>query len=291
MFLFSSCCKGSKHNSNSTLVNNSNNNLTETANNSPAGSPHQPHDTTTDFAHSSVRATNDSSSQFAFVLSINFLLTLKFLKQIATGTIQCIPREIMREYFQERHIGGSTLEPTHGPILSNDMIICPAESSFLSLLSTNLVPIMAICTFLLMAILFEPRLYLVVFCILVNGGLILGCQAQCIYEFLPNLIPIVVLLVLFYDLHRQRMQLFLKRRHLKDLLKENERNAEAMHALEMRSMIGNVAHDLKTVRYLFSLLCFDFWVFLFLPFLLFFLAFSFFFLSISLYHRLPMVLM
>jgi signal transduction histidine kinase/CheY-like chemotaxis protein len=251
MFFFSSCgCNNKKESGRC----NHHNSVPNTTNNTPPGSPQQQHSpgigntATADFestVSSSTRATNDSSSQLAFVLCINFLLTLKFLKQIATGTIHCVPLDVVRDY--EKQVGTQ--------IVSDDLFICPEKSSFLSLVSTNLVPIMAICTFLLMAILFEPRLYLVVFCILVNGGLILASQANCVYEFLPNLIPIIILLVLFYDLHRQRMQLFLNRKSLKELLKENERNAEAMHALEMRSMIGNVAHDLKTVRSLSSPLC------------------------------------
>ena len=49
------------------------------------------------------------------------------------------------------------------------------------------------------------------------------------------------------DVQIRNILLFLTNRKLKEILEENERMADAMHAEEMRHMIGNVAHDLKTV--------------------------------------------
>jgi signal transduction histidine kinase len=45
---------------------------------------------------------------------------------------------------------------------------------------------------------------------------------------------------------RQHVHLFLLSQNQENLLLENERLAEETHANELRRMIGNVAHDLKT---------------------------------------------
>ena len=64
----------------------------------------------------------------------------------------------------------------------------------------------------------------------------------------PMLIVYLLLsMISFYDLQRQSYIMFLINQKLRDTLAENERIADEMHASEMRSMIANVAHDLKTV--------------------------------------------
>ncbi len=67
--------------------------------------------------------------------------------------------------------------------------------------------------------------------------------------------PCVIMLIIYipvsafilYDNQRQNMEVFLLTQKLSFLLSENERMAAETHATEMRHMIGNVAHDLKTV--------------------------------------------
>lgn len=54
-------------------------------------------------------------------------------------------------------------------------------------------------------------------------------------------------LVILYENRRQRISEFLVTQSQQDALDEVERLAEETHAKELRSMIGNVAHDLKTV--------------------------------------------
>eukprot|EP01034_Spumella_vulgaris_P044660 gene44660-biopygen37992 len=49
-----------------------------------------------------------------------------------------------------------------------------------------------------------------------------------------------------YEAQRQSMSLFLVSQNQENLLLENERLADETHATELRHMIGNVAHDLKT---------------------------------------------
>ncbi len=55
-------------------------------------------------------------------------------------------------------------------------------------------------------------------------------------------------LVVMYETQRQNVALFLMTQSQQNLLEENERLADEVHANELRHMIGNVAHDLKTVR-------------------------------------------
>jgi hypothetical protein len=53
--------------------------------------------------------------------------------------------------------------------------------------------------------------------------------------------------IIFYDSHRQSKSLYTLIDRLQETLAENERLAVEAQALELRAMIGNVAHDLKTV--------------------------------------------
>lgn len=55
------------------------------------------------------------------------------------------------------------------------------------------------------------------------------------------------------DVQTRNILLFFAKRKLAETLEENERMANANHALEMRHMIANLAHDLKTVSELLSL--------------------------------------
>lgn len=82
-------------------------------------------------------------------------------------------------------------------------------------------------------------------------------------------VGITIFCLIYYDLHiswltfliaaplsfivmcenqRQMLSMFYVTQSLQDLFKENARIAAENHTTEMRHMIGNVAHDLKTVR-------------------------------------------
>jgi hypothetical protein len=52
---------------------------------------------------------------------------------------------------------------------------------------------------------------------------------------------------LLYDNHHHNQATFALVTKLEDALEENERLAVEAQALELRAMIGNIAHDLKTV--------------------------------------------
>ncbi len=76
----------------------------------------------------------------------------------------------------------------------------------------------------------------------------------CIYYFdltislLSLLLIIPVTAIMMYEHQRQRVSMFLLSETQRGLLLENKVLADEAHATEMRHMIGNVAHDLKTVN-------------------------------------------
>jgi hypothetical protein len=74
------------------------------------------------------------------------------------------------------------------------------------------------------------------------------------YEILLFVIWLIGGIFLLIDLHIHNVASFLTSYHLKQLLSDHEKAIDNIHALEMRHMIGNVAHDLKTVRFSFCFL-------------------------------------
>jgi len=75
-----------------------------------------------------------------------------------------------------------------------------------------------------------------------------SCVAQSWDSFSVFLAYGTVSIFTFYDTTRQHRRMFLLLTKLQDALKVNEQLAVDAQALELRAMIGNVAHDLKTVR-------------------------------------------
>jgi hypothetical protein len=61
--------------------------------------------------------------------------------------------------------------------------------------------------------------------------------------------------VIYYDAKRQHDDMCRLVTALRNIVAENERLQEEARATELRAMIGNVAHDLKTVSNMFQLLC------------------------------------
>lgn len=60
---------------------------------------------------------------------------------------------------------------------------------------------------------------------------------------------------MLYEGERQNRTIFHMTDQLSCLLEENERLADETHANELRHMLGNVAHDLKTVSFLYLIPC------------------------------------
>jgi signal transduction histidine kinase len=70
-----------------------------------------------------------------------------------------------------------------------------------------------------------------------------------INQNLPYLLVYVpTSLFVIYESERQNKVIYLITERLSHLLEENERLADETHANELRHMVGNVAHDLRTVR-------------------------------------------
>jgi hypothetical protein len=81
--------------------------------------------------------------------------------------------------------------------------------------------------------------------IIVSSKLVNGSQQM------DSLVGIYAILggMLLYENQRQNLQLFVLAEKLTHSLEENERLADETHATELRHMIANVAHDLKTVSF------------------------------------------
>lgn len=63
--------------------------------------------------------------------------------------------------------------------------------------------------------------------------------------FITLIFPFTVLMI--FELRRQNIEVFMLTESLQLSLEENEKLAEEMRLHEMKMMIGNIAHDLKTV--------------------------------------------
>lgn len=87
------------------------------------------------------------------------------------------------------------------------------------------------------------QLFLVLLGFLVGYSL-LNFSSSCV---LVCLIQIFAGLAILYESRLSLLSLFFAFSTLRKALEENERRADELHATEMRHMIGNVAHDLKTV--------------------------------------------
>ncbi len=81
--------------------------------------------------------------------------------------------------------------------------------------------------------------------------------AMALYLSTPNAAFTIIVATAFaititIDMQIHKVQMFLTTRKLGGILADNERKALETHAQEMRHMIGNVAHDLKTVSDIFQ---------------------------------------
>ena len=105
----------------------------------------------------------------------------------------------------------------------------------------------------------DINLKLIWFFLLIMSMVCTFCAAWIhAYDAIPTaiLICIAVGLVLI-DKSVRNIVIFLTTKKLKKLIVETEKSAEQAHAVEMRHMIANVAHDLKTVSITLSLSSFS----------------------------------
>lgn len=195
--------------------------------------------------------------QIIFMLSFNLLFILKTIKQIHLQIPDCIPRQysFMKSFHDHEFNSSSSSEFHQLALLSADSNIPPVCSShsLLALTSRPMVLMLSFTPHILMGIIYEPRLYLVLACQIPSAVLISYSIYDSLFSFPPILLSFIILMVHLVGLHFQRAQSFLNQRKVQQLLEENEKNADANLAMEMKHMISNIAHDLKTVSYFLSL--------------------------------------
>eukprot|EP01040_Poterioochromonas_malhamensis_P012786 gene12786-14014_t len=102
--------------------------------------------------------------QVSFIIIINVLYIVKILRYIYIGTPNCLQYNIPQLITDNLP---STVSPSDLDVLKHLLSIarlpptCPSEKSFLSNASYQVVIMMSFCPQLIMAILYEPRLYLI----------------------------------------------------------------------------------------------------------------------------------
>ncbi len=190
--------------------------------------------------------------QVIFIISINSVFIVKAIKHISFGSTECNPPEYnvikMVTAGLPANVSQSDLDTMYTILESSNFLPdCPSSESFWTLLSDQAVLLISLCPQLLMAIIYEPRLYILWGCNFPTAALILYSRYVSAFNLLPILTFLIMIAILLRELHSQRVQSFLDQKKIQHLLEENERKADATHATEMRHMIGNVAHDLKTV--------------------------------------------
>jgi hypothetical protein len=178
--------------------------------------------------------------QAIFIISLHIILWLKLIRHITEGsTDHCLPHN----WYSTLH--DATFVPKGSSLWRAPE--CPRSAGVASFTSLELLIIMSITPILLMIIMNEPRLYLCFGCILlIELTIILTSETV---KLLFELVKLFILLAVFYQLQDRRMHDFLNYSSLEGMLEQREKNADAQHALEMKHMIGNVAHDLKTVNF------------------------------------------
>ncbi len=103
---------------------------------------------------------------------------------------------------------------------------------------------------LLLSIVFHSTEWFTTFCCWVNGiGFLLyrNWSDFSIYSATSFFMYSLLSLAISYEYRRQSLAKFLLAQNLKLQIEENVRMCAELHATEMRHMIANVAHDLKTV--------------------------------------------
>lgn len=87
-----------------------------------------------------------------------------------------------------------------------------------------------------------------VIALLLTGIPIHGKYVPWMHFIVPALIYVVGTFLIYYESHRQNLSMYLLTKRLQATLAQNEALADEAAASELRHLIANVAHDLKTVR-------------------------------------------
>lgn len=94
-------------------------------------------------------------------------------------------------------------------------------------------------------IVWENQIFTLACCIFVNGFTIFHYEMTYSYPLYIMFAPFSVITLYFF--HVQQLELFFSHCKSNQLIKENKSLARQDHVNEMRHLIGNVAHDMKTV--------------------------------------------
>ncbi len=197
-----------------------------------------------------------SYCQALLLVCLNLLFMIKAIKRIQMGTHFCLPdaynsTKLVLKYLSS-DVSDADVETLHR-ILGYVQLpaACPPDNTYYSLTNRTAITVMVMTFQILTAVIYEPRIYLVWSCYLPTVGLVLFMGFYTFFSLVPLVVGFIVIALLLGELHYQRVQSFLNQKKIQQLLEENERNADASHAMEMRHMISNVAHDLKTESFTF----------------------------------------
>lgn len=195
-----------------------------------------------------------SYCQVSLIFTLNCFFVLKAIKVIHYGSNFCIPEEFnsVKLIFQylSPDISQDDVATLHRLMQYVDLPVdCPSENSYHVLANYFSILVMCFTYEILTAIIYEPRLYLLWGCHFPTIALLIYSNYTTIFMIVPLLLRFITVIFLLGELHYQRVQGFLNRKKVQQLLEDNEKNADANHAMEMRHMISNVAHDLKTVSF------------------------------------------
>ncbi len=186
-----------------------------------------------------------SYCQIGLIICVNLLFLLKIIVEGLFNQEECYSENII--IYDESMIDLKMTNSSQTVLQIDYYTDCLASNSFLSIVSLSTTMVLSFSPFFLSIVLYEPRLYIFVIAEVFLGGAIISVSYSTAIATAPIIILLIMLAVLYVEVHFQRVNAFLSNRKLQEILAENERNADANHAMEMRHMIGNVAHDLKTV--------------------------------------------
>jgi signal transduction histidine kinase len=123
---------------------------------------------------------------------------------------------------------------------------CADDPTIMPTYTVALLCLIPICT---MICLNETRLDLVFFSILLTNGIFIVLVLKFVPKsaFIKDLLVVTVIAFLVcIDIHQSHIEFFIACDKLEATLAENKRMQEENRAAELRSMIGNLTHDLKT---------------------------------------------
>eukprot|EP01040_Poterioochromonas_malhamensis_P001672 gene1672-1770_t len=134
--------------------------------------------------------------QAFFLIALNLVFIVKMIKQIIKGKDEECTPNIMQIVGDAMP---TNLAATNLPLLENILAsanlqpTCPSSNSFFSVVTFDKLLVMCFCPQLILAIIYEPRLFLVLGCHFTAGSLLLASVDSSIYSVLPILIAFLIM--------------------------------------------------------------------------------------------------